>query len=110
MPPPGPLASTVSQYALPTSTGTGSLQNQTPSSPASVSYLFGSVLATFRGASSAAAPFATRTHQSYACDCRTSVSTLSTLPWAGSSSLTQNVDRPSTVCQPVGEALPSSKS
>src|SRR5262245_7778083 len=84
-------------------------QNQTPSSPARVSY-FGSLVGSFMGASLATAPFATFAHHSYPCDCSTSVSNLITLPCFGSESLTQKVVRPSTVCQPVGVASPASKS
>src|SRR5258708_4294580 len=86
-----------------------SLQNQTPSRPASVSYLSPAV-GVFWGASLAAAPLAIFTHQSYPSFWYTSVSNLITLPCLGSSSLTQKVVNPSTACQPVGAPSPASKS
>src|SRR5437660_4682258 len=105
----GPLTSRVSQYALPFSMGKKSLQYQTPSSPARVSYL-GGVVGFFFGASLALAPSAILTHQSYPCSCNTSVSNLMTLPRLPSGSLTQKVVRPSIFCQPVGVSVPASKS
>src|SRR5947209_5255923 len=99
----------VSQYDLPFSTGMKSLQYHTPSSPARVSYL-GGVVGSFFGASLALLPLAIFTHQSYACDCSTSVSNLITLPRFLSGSSTQNVVSPSTFCQPSGDSLPFSKS
>ena len=55
---PGPLASMVSQYALPFSTGMGSLQNQTPSLPAMVSYLSPTVGVFFGASLAVALPWA----------------------------------------------------
>src|SRR5437764_15342084 len=105
----GPFTSRVSQYALPFSMGKKSLQYQTPSRPARVSYL-GGVVGFFLGASFALAPSAILSHHSYPCSCSTSVSNLMTLPRLPSGSLTQKVVRPSTCCQPVGVSVPASKS